>query len=157
MLVTPGKKYTVEQIKQLMTVDGAKDLEMKGYVARVDDQGYVSFHHWTKATNTAKGLKGKTYTQEGAVAAMQAELPPIVKRTPQERVDSLMLRFIDDCKRAGTVPGLDDVKVGFLVGEAWKSGRSEVTGEMVRQVAQSFLDKAEKEREAANFKRTVRI
>lgn len=77
-----------------------------------------------------------------------APLEPIRKRTPQERVDSLMLRWIDDCKRAGTVPGLGDMAINQIVSEAWKSGRTEITAEVVREVAAHFLQQAENEHEA---------
>jgi hypothetical protein len=58
-----------------------------------------------------------------------------------------MLKWIDDMKRAGTLPGVADAQVQEIVGEAWKSGRSEVTAEMVRTVASHFLTKAEEQHE----------
>lgn len=151
--IVVGKKYTKEQLDAFRLDPQLESMKMQGYVLRLDDDGMFSFVPWQAASRSGQG---RTYQSTAAMTALKDGLTPIVKRTPQERVDSLMLRFIDDCKRAGTVPGLDDAMVSTIVGAAWMGGRTEVTGEMVRRIAQHFLEKSEKDFEAAESKRVTR-
>lgn len=136
--IVPGVSYSREELVNLMSQAEADDLKMRGYYLRFDSTSrrYTVVPHAERA--------GTIGTSEG----MFDPVPPIRKRSRIERVDSLMLKWIEDCKRAGTVPGLSDAKITEIVGEAWKAGRTEVTGEMVRKVAQHFLDDAERKHEA---------
>jgi hypothetical protein len=150
-LLLPGKKYTRQQIVAGVDQGEAERLKEVGYVLRHDvmDDTY-SVVHWTHAGG--QGFAPRQAFDPSAFSPPE----PIKRRTPQERLDSLMLRFIEDCKETGSVPGLDDDRISFLVGEAWRSGRSEMTGEIVRQVARHFLEDAEKKKEASDYKRVVR-
>lgn len=156
----PGRRYTAGELRAFLDQEGATALQAQGYVLRhnVSDDTY-QLVHWT---NAAGGEEFGTFRKDQRVAYdphafNEADLPPIVKRTPQQRVDSLMLRFIEDCQRTGTIPGVGDERIREIVGEWWKAGKTEMTTEVVRAVAARLLQQAEAKREADNFKRTVRI
>ena len=106
-----------------------------------------SLVHYTQSPEFLKG----TASGQGAFEP----LDPIVKRTPQERVESLMQRFIEDCLIAGTVPGLDDARISAIVGASWEAGRSQVTGEVIRSIAANLLQEAENRKKVADYKKVV--
>lgn len=145
-----GVDYTRGQLESMVDQETADDLKARGlvFLFDVNSETYRLIPH----SEASSAFSGKA---KGGTGSFEA-LPPIVKRTPQERVDSLMLRWIEDCKQAGTVPGLDDLYIQQIVGEAWKAGRTEVTADVVRQVAASFLAKAEAEHEAKLSKQITR-
>lgn len=155
--IIPGKKYTPAQIRRLISEAEAHELQMTGYVLRHDvlDDTYTVVH-WT---NASSGQEWGEFRQDQRFAidpnAFPAP-PPIQKRTPMERVDSLMARFIQDCKRAGTVPGLDDARISTILGAAKNTQRDGITAEEIRKIAADFLAKAEKEKELADYKKIVR-
>jgi hypothetical protein len=146
----PGRKYTQEQVREIVDTAEAADLIKEGYVLQHDvmDQTFTLVH-FTQASSPLS--EGSPVTGQGVFEP----LDPIQKRTAQQRVDSLMLRFIDDCRAAGTVPGLDDARISAIVGEAWVSGRTEITAGVVRMVAASLLQEAENKRNADNYKKVV--
>lgn len=158
--VVPNKKYTLDQITDIIKNNpGVEDLKMLGYVLRTHDDGMISFVLWKDASNAQadKGpVSGRTYTQAGAAAAMKAELPAIVKRTPQQRIDSLMKRWVDQCRASGTIPGMTETEVNMVLGEGWRLGVSEMTAEDVRRLAAKMLQDSETKFEAAESKKTVR-
>jgi hypothetical protein len=131
--------YTGSQLRELIDQSTAKELELQGYVLQYDVLSRTyRVVHYTKASAPLND-SGKIMRQ----TAMFDPLPPIQKRTPADRVDSLMLKWIDDMKRAGTIPGVDEEKVKEIVGAAFVAGRTEITAEVVRQVAAHFLQDAE--------------
>jgi len=146
-----GKSYRAQELTTLLTQERAQELQAQGVIIQFDTMlGTFKLVPHTEALS--EDISGTPKTGTGGFAP----LDPIKKRTPQERLDSLMLRFIEDCKMAGTVPGLDDARISLILGEAWRSGRSEVTAEVVREVARSFLEKAEAEKVHADYKRTAK-
>lgn len=155
MKLVPGKKYTRLQLQELIDQAEADELKLNGYVLRMEPlDGTYSIVHWSQAGGAADF--GKLRKPRLAHDPMAFEpLDPIKRRTPMERVDSLMLSFIEDCKASGTVPGLGDDRISLILGEAWKTGRSEVTGEVIRQVAADFLAKAEQKRKVDDFKKVA--
>lgn len=155
-MIVPGKKYTSGQLARLVDQETADNLQFQGYVLRHDVlDGTWSVVHWTNAGSDRDfGSIRKPRTAFDPNAFPKPEL--IRKRTPQERVDSLMLKFISDCRASGTVPGLDDARISAIVGSAWLNGRTEITAEVVRRVAQHFLQDAENKFNAAEDKRVVR-
>jgi len=174
--ITPGRKYRPEELTKLITQARADKLRVQGYVLRMDAEGWVEIIHWTKADDFQSTMRkdwaayrkdpGKPLMQRaggfdgskdpGGPPVDAGTIAPVKKRTPQQRLDSLMQRFIDDCKRTGTVPGLDDPMISTILGMAWMSGKNQITAENVRTVAGYFLDRAEKEKELANRKLIVR-
>lgn len=154
MKLVPGKRYTRQQMAELIDQSTADELKLQGYVLRMEplDQSWSVVPWYDASLGDTFGTMRAPVTGEGQFAP----LDPIKKRTPMERVDSLMLRFIDDCKKTGTVPGLEDARIKHILGESWKAGRNEITAEDVRKVAASFLEKAEKEHEAKLAKQITR-
>lgn len=147
MKLRPGVRYTRQQLVKLVDQAEAHELQMQGYVLQHDVLSKTyTIVPWYEAGG------GEQFGKLRDPRVFQGEpdfgpIDPIKKRTPMQRVDSLMLRLIEDCKAAGTVPGLDDARISLILGEAWKSGRNEVTAEVIRKVAADFLAKAEKEHE----------
>ena len=136
-----NQPYTGDQLRKLISQEEAQALVLQGYYLEYNplDETY-RVKHYTQGSAPMRG-DGKITTG----TATFDELPPIVKRTPQQRLDSLMLKWIEDMKQAGTVPGVDDEKVREIVGEAWKAGRTEITADVVRTVAAHFLNQAERQ------------
>lgn len=145
--IVPGRKYTFAQIREMQKDPELAALKLEGYVLRQDMDGTVQFVHHTQAS---AGFRGSEHSLKqykappGTVEAMKAENPPIVRRTPQERVDSMMLKLITTAKKNGYVPTGEDAEVKEIVAQAWRDGRSNITAETVRQVAAIALAKAEK-------------
>jgi hypothetical protein len=157
--VVPGKRYTRQQLSEAIDQSTADELKLQGYVLQYDvltqTYGVVPWYEAGGAENF--GPKSSKVTQTGLRKPRMGTggfvpLDPIRKRTPMERVDSLMLRFIDDCKRTGTIPLVDDARIKLLVGESWRAGK-QLTGEDIRRVAANLLARAEKEKQLADFKK----
>ena len=150
--ILPNRRYSFEEMETLRADPEVARKALEGYVLRQNLDGTLSFVHWSKATGGGGAFGGKSEPTRGFASTWDTnegpgpwgDLPAIRKRTPQQRVDSLMLKFIEDCKRTGTVPGLDDERISAIVGQAWKTGRSEITAEVVKKVAQHFLTEAER-------------
>ena len=158
MYLVPGKPYTVDQVRRWLTTARAKELQGDGYVLqRAGDT--ITIVPWQKADSFQPEVfreGGRGWQSQSVMDDLKASIAPMVKRTPMQRVDSLMLRFIEDCKKHGTVPGLNDAMISTIVGAAWTAGRAEITGEVVRQVAQHFLTDAERKKNLADYKKTVK-
>lgn len=159
MKVVPGKRYTRQQLSEAINQATADELKLQGYVLQYDalsqTYGVVPWHEAGGAENF--GPQSSTVTQTGLRAPRMgqgtfAPVDPIKKRTPMERVDSLMLRLVDDCKRTGTIPLVDDARIKLLVGEAWKAGKN-LTAEDIRTVAANLLKRAEKEKQFTDYKK----
>ena len=152
MKVVPGKRYTRQQLAEAIDQSTADELKLKGYVLQYDalssTYGVVP---WYEAGGGEQF--GTLRAPRGGQAQFEAP-DPIKRRTPMERVDSLMLRLVDDCKRTGTIPGLEDWRIKLLVGESWKAGKN-LSGEDIRRVAANLLARAEKEKQLADFKKVA--
>ena len=149
--------YTPTQLRQLIGQAEADELQLQGYVLQFDaTSNTYRVVHWTKASQPfrADGNRAQRRAVQGTATDF-GELTPIVRRTPQQRVDSLMLKWMEDMKKAGTVPGVDDAKVKEIVGAAWQAGRTEITEEVVRMVAAHFLQQAENKKKVDDYKRVT--
>ena len=136
-----NQPYTGEQLRKLISQEEAAALVLQGYFLEYSPlEGTYRVKHYTQGSAP---MRGDNQITTGT--ATFDDLEPIKKRTPHERVDSLMLKFISDMKTAGTIPGVDDEKVREIVGEAWKTGRTEITADVVRTVAAHFLNQAERQ------------
>lgn len=173
--IVPGRRYKGWEIRQLIDQSTAKELEFQGYVLQYDalSQTYAVVH-WTKASQPFRqdGNRAQRRRVQKTVGPEAfGELDPIVKRTPVQRVDALMLKWIEEMKAAGGLPSLVgevpegasvaerenierrrahdkkmmDDKISEIVGAAWVEGRTEITADVVRQVAAHFLGQAEKQ------------
>jgi len=177
--ITPGRKYRIEDFRSLLTRAKADSLKVQGYVLRMDMDGYVEIVHFSQADDfqgamhgawrmmkqAVKGPRGdrRMLTAPGFDGAKDPGGPPVQagtiaptrKRTPQQRLDSLMQRWVDDCLRTGTVPGLDDPMISVILDSAFASGKTGITAENVRTVARFFLEDAERKKAEANRKLIV--
>lgn len=108
------------------------DLKMQGYVLRADIDGTMSFVHWSQSGFKKNGggvRRPRTQSRE-----VDWGLEPRKRRTPQERMESLMGRVGPDLR----VYLKTDV------------------GEEARELAQDTITQVDKENEAAEAKKVVR-
>jgi hypothetical protein len=178
-VIQPGRRYTFAELAVLRDNPEYAGWQAKGYHWRYELDGSAMLVPWTDVPGTAgRPLRGNRGT-------MGFTAPAIVKRKPIERVDSMMLRWINDMKRAGGLPTLqsgvaprvamddgttrppttaerdaaarrrkeeienNEQRIKDIVGAAWANGRTEITADVVRQVAARFLGMSEKEFQAA--------
>jgi len=180
-VIEAGKAYPVTEFQRLLTEADAERLKLRGYVLQFSPlEGTISVVHWTQSDMYARsGLgvdqqsgtdpgwvpvrkgssvetaPGRRWRSEQVLEDLRQDIPPIVKRTPQQRIESLVQRFVDDCVKHGTVPGLSDPMIQTIVGEAWRSGTTQITGDHVRRVAQYFLEDALAKQRRADYKKVV--
>jgi hypothetical protein len=193
MAVQVGRRYTTDELAHLRAT--TSENELKGLVLRYNIDGTAQFVPWHQATGGGiqEGGRDTRPLREYTVNNPDfGEIEPIRKRTPAQRVDSLMLAWLEEMKKAGGFPTLqsgvaprvrledgtsrpptaaerdefkrrraqeiaeNERKIKEIVGQAWKDGRPEITSEVVRQVAQGFLGRAETEREKEQRKHVVR-
>lgn len=151
--VVPGKAYTAAEIGTLVDQQTADHFRQAGYILRLDaNSGTFTLVPVTEAYQTATGSDHAPLTGTGGFAP----LPPIIKRTPQQRVDSLTSKWIPDSKASGRIPGLKDETISGLAGQPFETGRTEVTDEVIRDVARSFLQEADDKHEAKLAKQITR-
>lgn len=170
MNIQVGKTYTVDEIKQHMTAQDAEELKFKGCVLRYSpfeqtitivpwhkaDMYYVDADNDKNWEHVHRGSPVHRSINEGRTwKSPNFEIAPHVRRTPQQRLQSLMDRLVDDCKKHGTVPGVAHPMIQTIVGEAWKYGQTEVTGEFIRKVAQYFMEKANAAQRESDWKKIV--
>jgi hypothetical protein len=147
--IIPGKEYTKAEIAAFRDSPELAGLLFQGYVLALTLGGnfqLIPYHqaagggHSGTGTGSVKmGSQQSTYGLPKVGTFDKRELPPIVKRTPQQRVDSLM-------KRAG-----EDLKL-YLAGKQVK----EVAGEDTKQKVVESLTQAEKDFEIEESKKIVR-
>lgn len=186
MSVQPYKRYTNEELARLRSDKSLENWQARGYHWRHNLDGTTQLVHWRDVPGTA----GRPLRDN--LGSAQFTAPPIRKRTPVERVDSLMLRWINDMKRAGGLPTLNsgvaprvalegggtrppttaekeefarrkrfeedqnEARIKEIVGAAWTAGRTEITADIVRQVAAKFLGVAENQFEESESHKVTR-
>ena len=156
--IVPGRRYTRDEIALMRNDPQLAKLQLEGYVLRRNLDETMQFVHWTKsATGEKNGDWNPALQQTYAVDTSGLFVNDrIVKRTAQQRVDSLVKKWWDSCKGHGTVPGLTDAQISAMIGEDWKSGQRELTIEDVRKLAAFMLQDSENKKTATDFKKTVR-
>lgn len=154
MKLVPGRRYSFSELEK-MRAAGVEVEPMTGYVWRMNLDGTMQVVHHTQATEgggafgTRPERAPRRFTSDGD--SPFGELPAIQRRTPQQRLASLMDKVATDV-RAGRVMTLDQIN-------AHRPGRPEATdlsGEVVREAVQTFLEEAEVRNEAAERKKVVR-
>lgn len=156
-MLKPGKQYTREQIRTAVDAGEAKRLQLTGYVLRHDVvTGMYSIVHWTQAGGAAEFGKLRKPRQAMDPQAWNLdEIAPIRRRTPEERVDSMMVRLIDHCKATGQVPGEGDPEIMAILGFTKGTKREGVTGEDIRRVVAHLLQTAENKKNREDFSKIV--
>ena len=137
--------YTFQELELMRNDPNLASLALKGYYLRHNLDDTVSFVH----DSTVNARRGPVTTE------VDWGLDPIVKRTPQQRRDSMVRNWFEECKRAGTVPGLSDAKVSEILGEDWVTGTSEMTVEVVERLAAAMLQDAENKKSHADYKKVT--
>jgi hypothetical protein len=130
--------------------------EATGFAWRIEN-GMAELVPWHQASGGgARDERGRITRAPRAYVLGFDEDPfpvkPIVKRTPQQRIESLINRFGEDMK-AGRVMKPEQLK--DIAADSWKRGEP-VTGEALHAVAAYCLGEAEKKYEASESKKIVR-
>lgn len=162
-MIQLNKKYTRDEIRLMRDDPELAKLQLRGYVLRLDSDGTMSFVHWTRASGGGGLEEGKqvlplrTFTTVWDTDKGEDpwNLPPLTKRTPQQRIASLTSRWLDGCRKAGTIPGVPEDQVRKILGDGWKTGTSEITVQDVRRLASFMLQDAEAKKKARDDKLIV--
>jgi len=137
-----GLRRLVEQME--------RDPRMRrGYVARADADGKVGFVPWQKASTSGPVGQSRLKPERSAPREFDFTPPPIVKRTPQARVESLtqrLLQQVEDSIRVYGEPRLPEEVLREIQVEYWKAGTPEKFNyniENLKVIARKFLEEAE--------------
>ena len=141
MRLVPGQKYTFSQMEAFRADPAFADWAATGYVWEQDLDGTMRLVHWSRSILDNEVKKPRGYVLGGSV---EEDFPtePIRRRSAQERKESLIRRWWESCKSAGTVPGMTDEQLTTLFGREWKTGTSELTYEDVERMAAAMLQDA---------------
>src|SRR5262245_21792219 len=98
----PGRKYSQADIAAIPAA--YPNFQMPGYAMRHDSDGTVSFVPWNEASyggrmdpSRPQDMRtARTYSYDPDVAW---DVPPIQKRTPQQRLESLANSWMEDVKK----------------------------------------------------------
>ena len=150
----PGRRYTAQQIEAMRQAHPG--FVMPGHVMRIDADGYTTFVPDKQAVAPWSG-KGEALNTAYRSKETVQELFPIqkhrVKRTPQQRVDSMQQHMMQDAQQG--LPGLSEEWVQAQVRRSWKAGQP-VSADDIRAAAAALLAQAEAEYEGAQRKKVVR-
>lgn len=142
--------YSKAEIDLIFKENGMQDAQLKGYYLETDGKRFRLIHD----KDTVLSNQGKRFDQ--VLGNPWGEIAPIVKRTPQQRLDSMVQPMVADCIAAGCVPGFSDEKMTELLGRPWCTGQSIMTVTVAREIAAIFLWLAEKKREKDESRFIVR-
>ena len=142
MMLKPGVKYTFEELAKFREDPALADFAMKGYVWEQALDGTLELVHWSKSIldNEVKNPRG--YVSDLSVEEM-FPTEPIKRRTPAERKESLIKKWWEECKKAGTVPGMTSEQLTELFGREFKVGETDITYADVESMAAKMLQTAE--------------
>jgi len=147
-----SRSYTGEEIIDMHRRGRLRDITLQGYCTRADADGTIKLVPWYESTwFRLDAGKPTQATSRNLAESMLADVNanhPIRRRTPQERVASMMLRLMAEVKRSGTIPGVTPDLIKRVVGNAWQEGQP-LTEEVVRAVAAHYLGVGEKENKAS--------
>lgn len=157
-MLKPGKQYTREQIQKAVTLGEAERLKLTGYVLRHDVlSDKYSIVHWTHAGSGAEfgQLRQQPRRAVDPNAFNLDDIAPIRRRTPDERVDSMMQRLVEHHRATGTVPGLGDPEIMAVLGMTKGTKREGVTAEDIQRIVAHMLQKAENIKNRDDFSKIV--
>lgn len=154
-MLRPGVKYTFAELEGFREDPSFSDWAAKGYVWRQELDGTLKLVHWSKAHMDNEVRNPKFYVDKRDVREI-FPTDPIQKRTPQQRLQSLVDKWWEDCRRHGTVPGLTSEEMTDLTGRSFTVGEDRVTYEDVKAIAAKMLNQAFAKQEAQEAKKVVR-
>lgn len=159
--IIPGKEYTLAELQKLVrNEDDAARVAWQGYVLQHDLlKDTYKLVHWTKSASgrdwgESNRPFGSPRMAHDPYAFSKPE--PLVRRTPQQRRESLVNKWFEACKLAGTIPGLSDEQITDILGEEWKTGESQITYEVVERLAAAMLQRSENKQNRDDQHRVVR-
>lgn len=153
------RTYSPEEIFEMHDKGRLRPITLEGYCTRADEDGIRFVPYYESTFFRMREGKPQQHVSHDFAPAMRAQLEadhPITRRTPQQRVASMVLRLLADAKQNGTIAGLSEEQIRSITGELWKAGVTEVSTEMVRKVAAHFLFQAEKGNREADSHRVAR-
>lgn len=151
MKIKPGVEYTREEIKQFRDDPDLANVLLKGYVFTITLGGNFMLIPWNQAAGGGYSGKGGGLIEDTTAGGKSSygapveaifdktQLPPIVKRTPQQRMASLMDKVGDDLRH-------------YLSGQAGKI----VDGETTQRAAEDMMQAVDDQFEEAESKKIVR-
>ena len=153
------KRYPIAEIMEMHAQGKLRNIGGSGYIVRADADGMVGFVPWTESTLFRMNTdQPQLYQSPDFTEAMRQDVEtehPMRRRTPQERVASMLVRMMGHARETNTVPGLTEKQISTITGESWKEG-DPLPAESVRAVAAHFLGIAEKQNKEADSHRTTR-
>jgi hypothetical protein len=163
VMMQPGFRYTKAQVKSMMTDEHAKALQYQGYFLQFDGTYYTLVKHTEAFASGRVGgtvldrkkqgaLEGELFAPDGSRFIGQAsfeEPGTPAKRTPTERLESLVQKLWPEVKDMGHLPGVKDEDILPIVANMQQRSLhvERMTGETLRQIAAAFLTQSEKEHE----------
>lgn len=129
--------YTKAEIDEMLKSPELVAVQLKGYYLETDGDRFRFIHDRDSFGNRPN---------VPITVPVPDDLEPIKKRTGQQRTASLVETIIEDCKRAGSIPGFSDAKMTELLGYKWVNGINVMTEEVARTIAAKFLAMAEAKR-----------
>lgn len=151
MKIRPNVAYTRDDVAAFRDDPELAGILLKGYVFTLTIGGDFMLVPWNEAAGGGYTGKpdgefdphsgGSTYGAPKEAIFDKTELPPIVKRTPQQRVDSLMKKVGEDLRF-------------YLSGAAGRELTGDETQEVVAKSLQT-ADDAFDEAESKRFARTT--
>lgn len=152
------RAYTGDEVLEMHRKGRLRDITLEGYCTRADADGTIKFVPYYESTwfrlDADKPVQSGTNLAERMLADVEAN-HPIHRRTPQERVASMMLRLMAEYKRSGTLPGVPADLIERVTGSAWREGEP-LTAEDIRAVAAHYMGVGEKENRESDRKRVAR-
>ena len=154
-----NRPFTAEEILELHASGRLRNLALKGYCTRADLlEGTLRFIPWYESS----AFRQRTGTQKEHISydfvdAMREDVErnhPMKRRTPQEKVASMMLRLMAEVKKTGTITGLSQEHIRSIAGESRKEGEP-LPAEAIRKVAAHYLGRGEKENKEADSHRVT--
>ena len=136
-----SRPYTGDEVLEMHSRGKLRDVTLEGYCTRVENDGTIRFIPYYESTWFRTEQDRTDHAVPDFRQAMLDDLNanhPIIRRTPQERVASMMLRLMTAYKQTGTLPGVPPDLIKRIVGSAWREGEP-LTDEVVRAVAAHYL------------------
>lgn len=146
-------KSKEERLEELKRKVKENPEHLRGFYTAADLNSEARFEHW-KQSSTRRNARGETVFVGPGQEQVEFDFkpPPIVKRTPQERVESLtrrLLQHIEDTYKTTGTPSIPQDLLDTIKAEYWRIGdpvKAEgVSAETVRAIATEFLKRAERE------------
>lgn len=152
------KAFSSEEIFELHESGRLRGITLEGYATRVED-GKIWFVPFYESTLfRMEHGKQRQYVSHDFQEWMRQDVEqqhPMTRRTPQERVASMVLRLMATVKNTGGLPGFTDEQIKEIVGTGWAAGMP-ITEDVVRAIVAKFLNVGEQQNREADSHRSVR-